>query len=167
MGRSPVTDLFGKGGRAWLARQDLPAAELETVAGCLRQIDFLGEGIESIDARLCEWVSASPEAKRLMTIPGVGVASAAALMAAIGDISRFDSSRKLVAYLGLDAKVRQSGAARCGPSPSACEPASTPGSPLSPSPARSPAFAGSYSPRKRTTPSGDPPWCARSCAGRS
>jgi transposase len=109
LGRSPVADLFGKGGRAWLGRQDLPAAELETVAGCLRQIDFLGEEIESIDARLCEWVSASPEAKRLMTIPGVGVASAAALMAAIGDISRFDSSRKLVAYLGLDAKVRQSG----------------------------------------------------------
>jgi transposase len=37
-------------------------------------------------------------------------------MAAIGDVSRFDSSRKLVAYLGLDAKVRQSGeeAARGG-----------------------------------------------------
>jgi transposase len=109
LGRSPVADLFGKGGRAWLGRQDLPAAELETVAGCLRQIDFLGEEIKTIDAMLCEWVSASPQAKRLMTIPGVGVASAAALMAAIGDISRFSSPRKLVAYLGLDAKVRQSG----------------------------------------------------------
>lgn len=109
LGRSPVSDLFGKGGRAWLARQDLPAAEVETVAGCLRQIDFLGEEIEAIDARLCEWVSASPQAKRLMTIPGIGVGAAAALMAAIGDISRFSSPRKLVAYLGLDAKVRQSG----------------------------------------------------------
>jgi transposase len=63
----------------------------------------------AIDARLCEWVSASPQAKRLMTIPGIGVGSAAALMAAIGDVSRFSSPRKLVAYLGLDAKVRQSG----------------------------------------------------------
>jgi len=60
LGRSPVTDLFGKGDRAWLARQDLPAAELETVAGCLRQIDFLGEEIKAIDTKLCEWVSASP-----------------------------------------------------------------------------------------------------------
>jgi transposase len=94
LGRSPVADLFGKGGRAWLGRQDLPAAELETVAGCLRQIDFLSEEIEAIEAKLCEWVSASPEAKRLMTIPGLGVASAAALMAAIGDISRFPSPRK-------------------------------------------------------------------------
>ncbi len=109
LGRSPVSDLFGKGGPAWLVRQDLPTAEVETVAGCLRQIDFLGEEIEAIDARLCEWVSASLEAKRLMTIPGIGVGAAAALMAAIGDISRFSSPRKLVAYLGLDAKVRQSG----------------------------------------------------------
>jgi transposase len=109
LGRSPVSDLFGKAGRAWLARQDLPAAEVETVMGCLRQIDFLDEEIKAIDAKLCEWVSSSPEAKRLMSIPGVGIAAAAALMAAIGDVSRFSSSRKLVAYLGLDAKVRQSG----------------------------------------------------------
>jgi transposase len=116
LGRAPVSDLFGKGGRAWLARQELPASEAETVTGCLRQIDFLSEEIGAIDAKLCEWVSASPEARRLMTIPGVGVAAAAALMAAIGDVSRFSSPRKLVAYLGLDAKVRQSGegAARHG-----------------------------------------------------
>ena len=116
LGRAPVTDLFGKGGRAWLARQELPAEESETVSGCLRQIAFLDEEVAAIDAKLGEWVMSSAEAKRLMTIPGVGVAAAAALMAAIGDISRFSSSRKLVAYLGLDAKVRQSGeeAARHG-----------------------------------------------------
>lgn len=109
LGRSPVTDLFGVGGRAWLAAQELPETEVETVAGCLHQIDFLDGEISKIDRRLGEWAVGSVEARRLMTIPGVGVAAAAALMAAIGDISRFDSSRKLVAYLGLDPKVRQSG----------------------------------------------------------
>jgi transposase len=109
LGRSPVSDLFGKGGRAWLSRQELPPEEAETVSGCLRQIDFLDSEVAAIDAKLCEWVASSPEARRLMTIPGVGVAAAAALMAAIGDVSRFRSPRKLVAYLGLDAKVRQSG----------------------------------------------------------
>jgi transposase len=44
-----------------------------------------------------------------MSIPGVGAGVAATLMAAIGDISRFSSQRQLVAYLGLDPKVRQSG----------------------------------------------------------
>jgi transposase len=37
------------------------------------------------------------------------VICAAAFLAAIGDIRRFKSSRQLVAYLGLDPKVRQSG----------------------------------------------------------
>jgi transposase len=109
LGRSPASDLFGVGGRLWLAAQELPEAEVETVAGCLHQIDFLDGEIEKIDRKLSEWVTSSPEARRLMTIPGVGVSAAAALMAAIGDISRFDSPRRLVAYLGLDPKVRQSG----------------------------------------------------------
>jgi len=109
LGRAPVSDLFGKGGRAWLARQELPEEEAETVSGCLRQIEFLDSEVAAIDAKLCEWVLASPEARRLMTIPGVGVPVAATLMAAIGDVSRFQTPRKLVAYLGLDAKVRQSG----------------------------------------------------------
>lgn len=79
------------------------------MVGCWRQIDFLDGEISKIDRKICEWAISSTEARRLMTLPGVGVAAAAALMAAIGDISRFDSSRKLVAYLGLDPKVRQSG----------------------------------------------------------
>lgn len=109
LGRSPVSDLFGATGREWLAAQELPADEAETVAGCLRQIDFLDSEIEAIDRLLAEWALGSPEARRLMTIPGVGIATAAALVAAIGDVSRFSTPRKLVAYLGLDPKVRQSG----------------------------------------------------------
>jgi transposase len=44
-----------------------------------------------------------------MTVPGVNVIVAATFLAAVGDIGRFASSRKLVGYLGLDPKVRQSG----------------------------------------------------------
>ena len=39
--RPPVTDLFGKAGRAWLAGLELPVDERLTLDGCLRQIDFL------------------------------------------------------------------------------------------------------------------------------
>ena len=51
-----------------------------------------------------------------MTVPGVNVICAASFLAAIGDVRRFRSSRALVAYLGLDPRVRQSGTepARCG-----------------------------------------------------
>jgi transposase len=48
---------------------------------------------------------------RLMSVPGVNVQTAATFMAAIGDVSRFSSPRKLVSYLGLDPRVRQSGSA--------------------------------------------------------
>ena len=51
-----------------------------------------------------------PEVKRLMTVPGVNVIVAATFMAAVGDIRRFPDRRKLTAYLGLDPRVRQSGA---------------------------------------------------------
>jgi transposase len=109
LGRPPASDLFGKAGRVWLAGQDLAEEECETVDGCLRQIDFLDHEIELIDAKVAQFVAASAEARRLMTIPGVDVTTAAALVAAVGDIRRFDSPRRLVAYLGLDPKVRQSG----------------------------------------------------------
>jgi transposase len=51
----------------------------------------------------------SPEARRLLTVPGVNVIAAATFLAAVGDIRRFRDSRKLIAYLGLDPRVRQSG----------------------------------------------------------
>jgi transposase len=109
LGRSPVSDLFGRRGRAWLDTQQLGEEEAETISGCLRQIDFLDAEVALIDRRLCEWTASSRDARRLMSIPGVGSGVAVTLMAAIGDISRFSSARQLVAYLGLDPKVRQSG----------------------------------------------------------
>lgn len=109
LGRSPVSDLFGKEGRVWLGEQELGTEEAETVAGCLRQIDFLDAEVAMIDQKLAQWAAGSQDVRRLMSIPGVGVGVAVTLMAAIGDISRFSSPRQLVAYLGLDPKVRQSG----------------------------------------------------------
>jgi transposase len=107
--RAPVTDLFGVRGRHRLAEQALPADECEMVEACLRQIDFLDAEISLIDKALAELVLASPEMLRLMTLPGVSFVTAAALMAAIGDVSRFPTADHLVSYLGLDPRVRQSG----------------------------------------------------------
>ena len=53
----------------------------------------------------------SEEIKRLMTAPGVNVIVAASFLAAIGDVKRFKSPRRLVGYLGLDPRVSQSGSA--------------------------------------------------------
>jgi transposase len=107
--RPPVTDLFGVQGRRWLAKQTLPEDERETVAACLRNIDFLDGELALVDKSLAEHALASADMQRLMTLPGVSFVTAAALMAAIGDITRFPTARHLVAYLGLNPRVRQSG----------------------------------------------------------
>lgn len=108
-GRPPASDLFGKRGRAWLATLELPGDERQTADACLRQVDFLTEEIAAADRHVATAALDSPEIKRLMTIPGIDITTAATLMAAIGDIRRFPSDRRLVGYLGLDARVRQSG----------------------------------------------------------
>jgi transposase len=45
----------------------------------------------------------------LRSIPGIGKVTAAALVAYVGDINRFQSPEKLVAYVGLDCRVHESG----------------------------------------------------------
>ena len=46
---------------------------------------------------------------QLMSIPGVGTVLAATILSEIDDISRFSSADKLLAYVGLDPSVKQSG----------------------------------------------------------
>jgi transposase len=110
-GRPPVTDIFGVRGRRWLAGLRLPDDERETIAGCLRHIDFLTAEITALEAAIAKAGLTKPEVLRLMSVPGVNVVTACTFVAAIGDIHRFQSARKLVGYLGLDPKVRQSGSA--------------------------------------------------------
>jgi len=114
--RPPMKDAFGKSGRRWLAAIVLPADEQLTVDGCLRQIDFLETELAELDRVLAQHALGSAEVRRLMTVPGVNMQTAIAFMASVGDIRRFETPRKLVAYLGLDPRVRQSGesAARHG-----------------------------------------------------
>ena len=108
----PVSDLFGVRGLAWLAGQELPVDERETVDACLRHITFLDREIAELETQLAAAVLASPDMRRLLTLPGVNSVSAAAFMAAVGDIRRFPTARHLVSYLGLNPRVHQSGSER-------------------------------------------------------
>jgi transposase len=109
VGRPPFTDLFGKKGRGWLSELELAEEERESVDAAIRQIEFLDSEIAEVERLIAAAALESTEIRRLMTVPGVNVIVAATFMAAIGDVARFESPRKLVAYLGLDPKVRQSG----------------------------------------------------------
>ena len=109
VGAPSQTDLFGAAGRRWLAHLELPADERETFASCLRAMAFLDGEIAGFEQAIARFALSSPEIRRLVTIPGVGLLCAATFCAVVGDVHRFPSARRLVGYLGLDPRVRQSG----------------------------------------------------------
>jgi transposase len=109
IGRAPFSDLFGKRGRQWLRELELAVEERESVDSALRQVEFLDSEIEAVEQLIASEALDSAEIRRLMSVPGVNVICAATFLAAIGAIPRFETPRKLVGYLGLDPKVRQSG----------------------------------------------------------
>jgi transposase len=110
-GKPPCSDLFGVKGRRWLAGLELPVEERESVDAGIRHIEFLDAEIAAVERLIAQQALSWPEIRRLLTVPGVNLICAATFIAAVGDPRRFLTSRKLVAYLGLDPKVRQSGEA--------------------------------------------------------
>ncbi len=109
IGKPPCSDLFGVKGRQWLAGLELPLEERESVDAGIRHIEFLDAEIAQAEKLIAQQALSWPEIRRLMTVPGVNLVCAASFIAAVGNPRRFLTSRQLVAYLGLDPRVRQSG----------------------------------------------------------
>ena len=86
-----------------LADPDLP------ISGRMRQLvtemraewAALDRRIEALNREFVERARADAAARRLATIPGIGVLSATALVAAVGDGASFTRGRDLSAWLGL------------------------------------------------------------------
>lgn len=107
--KCPHADPFSGRGRSWLLLQPLPDDERQAIERHLRELDWLAQDLANLDREIAETTLDEPAIKRLLTITGVNLVVAAGLMAAIGDIGRFDSPQKLVSYFGLNPRVRQSG----------------------------------------------------------
>lgn len=106
--KCPHADLFNTRGRPWFAQQ-LPDDERAAVDRHVRELDRVAEDLALLDHEIAQDAIDDLAVNRLMTITGVNLAVAAGIVAAIGDISRFDSPKKLVSYFGLNPRVRQSG----------------------------------------------------------
>jgi transposase len=61
----------------------------------------LDRRIAAFDAEFIRWAKENQDARRLVTIPGVGAIVASALVAAVGHAESFDRGRDLAAWLGL------------------------------------------------------------------
>lgn len=73
----------------------------------IEQICFIEKQVSDVEKQISELLQKinSP----ITTIPGIGDTIAATILGEIGDINRFSSGAKLVAYAGVDAEISQSG----------------------------------------------------------
>lgn len=110
--RKPVTDLFGKRGRVWLAELELSPAGRQVVDTYLGLIDQLSEQIAEQERQLAKLAANDERARWLQTIPGIGAYSAMVILAEVGDIARFGTKRSLASYAGLVPRVRESAGKR-------------------------------------------------------
>lgn len=101
--------LFGKGGRDWLSTAPLPKAERDLLARHLDELDWLNGKLEKLDGAMARIALDDTRTRKLMTIAGISSVVATAVIAAIGDISRFPTPDRLASYFGLTPRVRQSG----------------------------------------------------------
>ncbi|OEF05372.1 IS110 family transposase [Vibrio genomosp. F10] len=69
----------------------------------------LDRRIKTLESKLEVICAQSEECQRLLTIPGIGLLSATAMFAAIGDIASFKSGRELAAWLGLVPRQHSTG----------------------------------------------------------
>ena len=85
----------------------LPAMVLETIRDQVERIGRLDHDIAQIENKLKVWKKDDAASKKLLDIPGVGLLTATAAVATIGDAKAFKSGREFAAFVGL--VPRQSG----------------------------------------------------------
>lgn len=97
---------------AWWQAQTLSAMEKIQIRQELVMLEELEKHKAEVDAELARqslgerW---GKQAVRLLQLPGFGVVITMTVLAAIGDVTRFESAKKLVGYSGLGAGVHDSG----------------------------------------------------------
>jgi transposase len=79
----------------------LPAMLIDTLREQWNGLAKLDEQIVEIERRLRSWLNEDRAAKAIAEIPGVGLLSATAAVATMGDPASFKSGREFAAWLGL------------------------------------------------------------------
>jgi transposase len=101
---------------AWRLLSDadtsLPVAVRPALIAACAEIQHLEERVETVEAQLKVLAKETPAVSRLLTIPGVGLITATALAAFVGDVQRFPSARHFASYLGLTPREHSSGVSR-------------------------------------------------------
>jgi transposase len=94
------------------AESKLPDPMRPVLGEAAREIGELEIRIRAVEDQLEGLASRSALVARLRTIPGVGLLTATALVAFVGDVHRFPSGRHFASYLGLTPRESSSGLQR-------------------------------------------------------
>jgi len=100
--------LFNAEGIEWLTRVEIDDQGRLLIDSDLRQLAFLQKEIDALDQELANRGYARADVKLLMTLPGVDVTTAEAMLAAWGDATRFPDGDHAASYLGLVPSTKQS-----------------------------------------------------------
>ena len=108
---SPVSDLFGAGGKRVMeeVKNLLPADAQVQLTSSMRLLNCYEEELKNLNDHLADIALHDPYVGLLMTVKGVNVVTALSISAYIVDIDRFASGKKLAAYAGIVPVVRNSG----------------------------------------------------------
>ena len=87
----------------------LPEVARDALGFLVRQLTNVKAQLVVLEKQLRDWHNKTEACRRLSTIPGVGIITATALVATIGDGRQFSSGRGLAAWLGLVPRQNSSG----------------------------------------------------------
>lgn len=91
-----------------LNRDDLARIDSIILHTAIRQINELDREINQLESEIIKRGKTLKGLKRLLQLHGMNLLSAISLLAEIGDIELFDSSKQLTSYAGLVTSTRQS-----------------------------------------------------------
>jgi transposase len=101
--------LFTKKGRVELEGLKLSPWASYRRQELVRMFEELQSSVNKLDQAVEQAAQSNPLAVRLMTHPGVGPITSLAFVLIIGPIERFERSKQVVSYLGLNPKEHSSG----------------------------------------------------------
>jgi len=91
------------------AENDLAMDLRHTLAAVLAQVEQFEAEMRAIEKRLAAFARNDVRSQRLLTMPGIGLITATALSASVGELERFESGRHFASWLGLTPREHSSG----------------------------------------------------------
>lgn len=88
---------------------DLPAAMKQSAMLLFEHYEKVAQSIDALEVQIRARAKSDEDARRLMTIPGVGPITASLIVASVADIGSFASARHFAAWLGLVPRQHSTG----------------------------------------------------------